>query len=329
MGVMLRLVLGVHGVMLLLALYAAPAPAGLFAVMFDWAALLEPALLFSLSLLALFSPWLSRLPGRIGQVVVIDVVIGVTWAVFVLGEGDLLLAAGARNVAWRPVLLSALIAAGGLWYFELRMKARAPAGTEARIVALNARIRPHFLFNSLNAVLSLIRARPREAESALESLADLFRAAMRDPSNDVRLVEELELGRQYLALEALRLGERLAVDWQVQPGLDDLLMPPLMLQPLLENAVYHGIEPAPEGGVIEVRIARKGDFLMMEIANPITPQGQLFAVHEEGNHMALANIRERLKLYYDLEAQLDVQASSTRYLVKIMLPCHWAKKAAV
>ena len=204
-----------------------------------------------------------------------------------------------------------------LAYFELRARAFSPAQTEARLAALNARIRPHFLFNSLNAVLSLIRARPQQAEEALESLSDLFRAAMRDPAELVSLADEIALGRQYLELEKLRLGERLAVDWQIGPISMDLPIPPLMLQPLLENAVYHGIEPAPAGGVVRIVIGQRGDELVIAIANPTA--GQL--PHAAGNQMAVANIRERLALYYDLEARLEIEAGADHYEVRIILPC--------
>jgi len=215
------------------------------------------------------------------------------------------------------VLLAMATAGLLLAYFELRSRALSPAQAEARLAALNARIRPHFLFNSLNAVLSLIRARPQQAEAALESLSDLFRAAMRDPGELVSLADEIDLGRQYLELEKLRLGERLHVDWQLAGVPMDLPIPPLMLQPLLENAVYHGIEPSPEGGAVTVAIRQVGEELRIVISNPTA--GQL--PHAAGNQMALANIRERLALYYDLEARLETEAGDHRYDVRITLPC--------
>ena len=166
-------------------------------------------------------------------------------------------------------------------------------------------------------MLSLIRARPQQAEAALESLSDLFRAAMRDPGELVSLADEIDLGRQYLELEKLRLGERLHVDWQLAGVPMDLPIPPLMLQPLLENAVYHGIEPSPEGGAVTVAIRQVGEELRIVISIPTA--GQL--PHAAGNQMALANIRERLALYYDLEARLETEAGDHRYDVRITLPC--------
>jgi len=222
----------------------------------------------------------------------------------------------------RAALLGGLAAAALLAYFALRAKAFSPALAEARLQALTARIRPHFLFNSLNAVLSLIRADPRRAETALEELADLFRALMRDHRDLLPLADEIALCRQYLDLEKLRLGERLNVEWGVVEIPEDLKVPPLLLQPLLENAVYYGIEPSNEAGTIRIRFARKGDELHIGLANPCPVGGPASG----GNHMAIANIRERLALYYDLEARLEtdeVELKSGRreYRVRIVLPC--------
>ncbi len=143
----------------------------------------------------------------------------------------------------------ALLATGALLlYFQLRSRALSPAITEARLQALQARIRPHFLFNSINAVLSLVRSEPARAEEALQDMAELFRVLMRDNRELAPLADEVELCRQYLELEQLRLGERLQVDWNVKSMPGDALVPPLVLQPLLENAVYHGIEPSSAAG---------------------------------------------------------------------------------
>jgi two-component system sensor histidine kinase AlgZ len=144
---------------------------------------------------------------------------------------------------------------------------------------------------------------------------------MRDPGELVSLADEIELGKQYLELERLRLGDRLNVDWQIDDVALDLPIPPLMLQPLLENAVYHGIEPTPEGGTVRIAIGQRGDELRIVIANPTTGQIQNAA----GNRMALANIRERLALYYDLEARLDSESLNHHHEVRISLP--WRKKA--
>jgi two-component system sensor histidine kinase AlgZ len=313
-GVMLRVLLVVNAMALAAALIQAPEPAGWVARYVEMAALVEPLLLLALGLLAALRDVLRKLPLRLGQLAVVMLVAGLAFAQNSfwqsLGFGD-----GANPL--RPMLLAMAASVVLLGYFELRARAFSPAQTEARLAALNARIRPHFLFNSLNAVLSLIRARPQQAEVALESLSDLFRAAMRDPGELVSLADEIALGKQYFELEKLRLGERLAVDWQIGAVFMGQPIPPLMLQPLLENAVYHGIEPAPEGGVVRIAIEQRGEELRIAIANPTVAAGQ----HASGNQIAVANIRERLALYYDLEARLEIDAGKQTYEVRIILPC--------
>ena len=314
-GVMLRVLLGINALAALAALLQAAQLSDWPACYVELAALVEPLLLLGLGVLALLRDWLWRLPLRVGQAAVLAVVGGLT----------LLLVAGARSLPLggaggspeRTLLLALATSALLLFYFELRARAYSPALVEARLAALNARIRPHFLFNTLNAVLSLIRLQPQRAEAALESLADLFRAALRDPGVLSTLNDEIELGRQYLDLEQLRLGERLRVEWQLAVPTRELPLPPLLLQPLLENAVHHGIEPKPDGGCIDVQIALRGEQLILSVANPRTPN----ASDPAGNQMALANIRERLMLYYDLEARLEIEAGETAYRVVIMLPC--------
>jgi two-component system sensor histidine kinase AlgZ len=217
---------------------------------------------------------------------------------------------------WRPAFWSALTAAAVFAWLNLRARAQSPALTEARLQALTARIRPHFLFNSLNAVLGVIRADPRRAEAALEELADLFRVLMRENRELVPLSDEIALARQYLDLERLRLGERLQVSWQVDSYPPDALVPPLLLQPLLENAVYHGIEPSETPGEVTVRLAREDGRIRIELTNPCGPA----QAQGHGNQMALANIRERLMLFYDLEARLETRQADGRYTVNIELP---------
>ena len=310
---MLRVLLGVNALAALGALIQASTLAEWGERFIDLASIVEPLLLICLGLLSLLRDVLWRLRLRVGQACVLAL-IAVMAALMHGYAGSLNLVDAAVS---RSILLALATTGLLLAYFELRSRAFSPAQAEARLAALNARIRPHFLFNSLNAVLSLIRARPQQAEAALESLSDLFRAAMRDPAELVSLADEIALGRQYLELEQLRLGDRLSLDWQIDNVSLDLPIPPLMLQPLLENAVYHGIEPAPVGGVITVLVRRRGDELHIRIANPTVGQ----ATHAAGNHMALANIRERLALYYDLEARLETEVADNRYEVRIVLPC--------
>jgi two-component system sensor histidine kinase AlgZ len=207
-------------------------------------------------------------------------------------------------------------AAAVLFYLDLRSRAFSPALAEARLMALTARIRPHFLFNSLNAVLGVIRSDPRRAEQALEELSDLFRVLMGENRELVTLGEEFALCRQYLELEHLRLGERLNVAWDVDACPADAQVPPLMLQPLLENAVYHGVEPAPQPATVTIRATREGEEIRIVLSNPYHGENAQHA----GNRMALDNIRERLMLFYDLEARLETEAKEGRFRVEIRLP---------
>jgi two-component system sensor histidine kinase AlgZ len=274
----------------------------------------QPVLWLSLALLALLSPVLRRADYPVGIAATFAIVALTTVLMghatdSVLGFGP---AATDRNVFFA---LAGTITA--LLYFHLRGRALSPALTEARLQALQARIRPHFLFNSLNAVLSLVRADPRRAETALEDLADLIRVFMADNRDLAPLEHEVELCRQYLGLEQLRLGERLHVEWHADNMPRDALVPPLVLQPLIENAVYHGIEPSTEPGTIVINIFQARGELHMVLRNPHRPS----APHHSGNGMALANIRERLALHFDEEGRLTTEIRDGHYQVHIRMPC--------
>ena len=205
-------------------------------------------------------------------------------------------------------------------YFELRAKAFSPALGEARLQALQARIRPHFLFNSLNAVLSLIRTDPLRAETALEDLADLFRVLMRDTRDMTTLKEEIRLCEQYLAIEKIRLGDRLQVSWQIEnlseQELQDAKIAALLLQPLLENAVHYGVEPSVKPAMIMVAIRRALDKIEITVNNPFHLDARL----PQGNHMALENIRQRLALLYDIEAKLSYGVLGSSFEVSLYFP---------
>jgi two-component system, LytTR family, sensor histidine kinase AlgZ len=277
------------------------------------AAYLEPLLLMELVALSAVSVFLARLPYRTGYAAIVAIVMALT-ALYhgLVGQVS---TEPAVSLA-RSVVLSGLVAAALLGYLRLRAKAYSPALAEARLQALQARIRPHFLFNSLNAVLALIRRDPRRAERALEDLADLFRTLMSEPRQFVRLADEIALLERYAGLEQLRLGERLRITWELDAAPSDALMPPLVLQPLLENAVFHGVEPGTAPGEVLVRIERRGDRVLARIENPFVEEQQRRA----GNRMALENIRERLALFFDAEARIRTSATHARYRVEIEMP---------
>lgn len=317
LGVWLRILLIANALAALAAFAGNQRLAELPAELALLAASVEPPLIASLVLLQPIQRLLVRLPYAAGVTLTLGIALASTALWHALGMSTEALASAQGNLA-RELFWAGLCATALLAYFNLRARLQSPALAEARLMALSARIRPHFLFNALNAVLGVMRSDPRRAEVALEELADLFRVLMRDNRELVRLSDEIALARQYLDLERLRLGERLQVRWDVESCPPDALMPPLMLQPLLENAVYHGIEPADQPGEIAIGFARRGDQLQIEMSNPFDAGAE----RHPGNQMALANIRERLMLFYDLEARLEtrVEADSGRYVVRIVLP---------
>jgi len=277
-------------------------------------ALAQPSLLLTLLGLCATGRWLRGVPYRAG----VGLALALGMAVPVLATWWLTpLLAGLRPIPLTGVAIFALLVGAGLLaYFNLRARALSPAITEARLQALQARIRPHFLFNSLTAVLSLVRSDPRRAEHALENMADLFRALMNNASQLAPLADEVALTRAYLELEQLRLGDRLRVSWHIDKMPGDALIPPLAIQPLVENAVYHGIEPQREGGEISLNIYRSADKVHIVVRNPIATD----VSHHRGNRIALDNIRERLLLHFDLDAQLKLEPLGAVYQVHIVIP---------
>ena len=313
LGVMLRILLVATAMSLAAAVIQASSWNVLMDQWFGISALVQPIVVLSLVVLGLVTRWLHRLDYKVavGLVILIELVIASAVVSF---TSSLFESATADMV--RAMLFTAVATAVMLGYFNLRSRALSPAITEARLQALQARIRPHFLFNSINAVLSLVRSQPRRAETALEDMADLFRVLMADNRDLAPLQNEIELCRQYLSLEQLRLGERLQLDWHVDNMPGDALVPPLVLQPLLENAVYHGIEPSIEPGVVSINIYHVRNEVHMVLRNPYRKEGS----HHSGNKMALGNIRERLHLHFDAEASLKTSVGDNSYEVHITLP---------
>ena len=312
LGVMARVLVAVNALAAAGVLFAAPHPGGALQQFMSTAAYLEPLLLIALLALASLSPLLARLPYWSGYAAVVGIVL-----VLVALYNTLVMRLPADPPPLGAALaLAALVAAGLLGYLRLLAKAYSPALVEARLQALQARIRPHFLFNSLNAVLSLIRRDPKRAERALEDLADVFRTLMSEPRQFVRLADEISLLERYAGIEQLRLGERLRIIWELDAAPTDALLPPLVLQPLLENAVFHGVEPGTAAGEVLVRIERRGDRVLARIENPYVADQQ----RRVGNRMALENNRERLALFFDAEARIETSADGRRYRVEIEMP---------
>jgi len=313
LGIMLRVLVIVNVAAAAAAIVKSPDLLAAWWQFIESSALVEPLLILSLLVLAALSNVLRRIPYWAAAMVVLSVELVLATALYLAGR---ILLGDEPSALERYWALVALTTSALLAYFHLRERALSPALSEARLQALQARIRPHFLFNSINAVLSLIRQEPKRAEAALEDMADLFRVLMADNRELTPLVREIELCRQYLGIEQLRLGERLRVDWQIDAFPRDALVPPLVLQPLLENAVYHGIEPRSEPGTISIHVYALRDELHAVLRNPYREASD----HHAGNRMALANIRERLALHFDAEARLSVKASDDAYEVRIVMP---------
>jgi len=195
------------------------------------------------------------------------------------------------------------------------------AESEARLQALQSRIRPHFLFNSMNTIAGLTRTRPDMAAEVVQDLADLFRVSLRDASRPSSLADELEFARRYLNIEHQRLGDRLQVEWDLQGLPDDAMMPALILQPLLENAVYHGIETATEPGTIRI-VGRYGQRRVdLSIFNSLPSDYEVS--HRKGNQLALDNIRQRLAGVFLGQASLTEQEDTGGFRVRLVFPHPW------
>ncbi|MDQ2076918.1 sensor histidine kinase [Marinimicrobium sp. ABcell2] len=284
--------------------------------------------LVSAVILCRLRPRLGRWPPVRAGAVSYGVVLLVTLVFSVLGQllmrGFFNLPLGVDGWELASNLLTAAILAGiGLRYLYLQQQLRNQQQAElnARIQALQSRIRPHFLFNSMNSIASLIAIDPQAAERAVEDLCILFRASLAEPTL-IPLNRELELCRGYIAIEQLRLGARLELDWQIEPLPDSVTVPALLLQPLLENAVFHGVEPLPEGGCIAVHVARSGSMLAIHISNPLPSRPTLPSSRaaRHGNRMALDNIRHRLSAHYGPSASLVESVDDARFSLVITYP---------
>ena len=219
----------------------------------------------------------------------------------------------------RTVAIGAIIIGLAMRYLYISSEWRRSIFLEAqsRISALQALIRPHFLFNSMNTIASLTRTNPRQAEEAVEDLSDLLRANLGVTKDRTSLKQELELASIYQRIEKLRLGDRLKVRWNVADLPMRALIPSLTIQPLLENAIYHGIELLPSGGEVTVTGKRDGKYLSIEVSNPVALNAPR---RTDGNQMALANTRQRYELAYGSRASVDVTDSGDRYSVRIRFP---------
>lgn len=276
--------------------------------------------------------WLARKPLRpaigwslaimVGTVALLSeavYLLGVFWADRI-GAPSALFPSRHAGFVLPNVVIAAIVGALTLRYFYVTQQWRRSVELQARarINALQARIRPHFLFNSMNTIAALTRSNPARAEEAIEDLADLFRASLAEARAQITLQEEIDIARIYQRMEQLRLGDRLRVQWDVGALPPRALVPSLLLQPLLENAIGHGIESLPEGGTVIVRGRTDGADFVLEVANPVHRGSQSLPRH--GNRMALDNIRERLELAFPGRAVVEINESETSFCVRLRFP---------
>jgi two-component system sensor histidine kinase AlgZ len=311
-GVVLRAVLFVEAVAGVIAMFGAT-------TFFDWVthlALLTggalPATLVWLIVACSLKKVLARL-GSVGQQmagVALGAVAGL-YACGVLVMVGLLESAPWLASAFSGALLSAVLVAA----LVARARAITPAATAARLSELQSRIRPHFLFNTLNSAIALVRAEPAKAEALLEDLSDLFRHALMEQGEFVTLADEIALAQRYMAIEQIRFGDRIQVEWVLDPQASLAKLPPMLLQPLVENAVKHGVEPSAMGAQIRISTQRRGSSAVIKVTNTV-PAGQGL----RGNGVALDNVRDRLKLLHDVQGQFRSVLKDGVFQVRIEVP---------
>ncbi len=228
-----------------------------------------------------------------------------------------------RGLLLRALGIGAIVGVAVLHYLYLQYlwQRQMEAENSARLQALHSRIRPHFLFNSMNTIASLTRSDPKLAERVVEDLADLFRVSLGDAAKPSTLANELALARQYLSIEQVRLGDRLRVEWELEELPESVMMPPMILQPLLENAVYHGVEPAAEGGTIVITGCYRRRRINLSIRNSLPPDGE--GSHRQGNQLAMENIRARLAGVFEMEASLTASHVDGEHQVRLVFPHPW------
>ncbi len=226
------------------------------------------------------------------------------------------LARSAGGLRLAGVGLAGALLAGAWWvWLEQRSRLWQPVDASVRLAELQSRIRPHFLFNALNTALALVRVDPARAEAVLEDLAQLFRVALADTGTSVSLDEEIDLAQRYLAIEQIRYGKRLQLSWDIDARVGAARVPPLVLQPLVENAVRHGIEPAQQGGRIWVQAAVRRGLAVILVSNTVPD-----APSTPGHGIALRNVRERLRLLHDVAGSCDVWREGDLFRARITVP---------
>ncbi len=301
---------------------------------FEWAHfgavsfLVQWIVLASAACLCPLRPWLKHQIGLVAGTVSYGIVLLLTAVFTLLGQW-----LSAQNffknnmTVLENLMISAIFAGVVLRYFYLQQQLhnREQAELQARIQALQSRIRPHFLFNSMNSIVSLIDIDPKAAEKMVLDLAQLFRASLSELSI-VSLEDEVKLCKQFVSIEKTRLGDRLELDWQISMGEKPVEIPSLLLQPLIENAIYHGVQPLPEGGTVTVKIDVGDQYVNIDVRNPFTAPTAISQDDSKNNGMALENIYHRLQAHYDDLANIESSQNNNEFSISIRYPIHYIKK---
>jgi len=311
-GVVLRAVLFVQSVVAVAAMFGAATPQDWLTRMALFTGATLPATLLWLIVACGLKKLLARLRPALQQAA--GVALGALAGLY--GCAMLGLFGSLQSAPWwASAFAGALLSAALVAALMLRAKGRAPTAVAARLAELQARIRPHFLFNTLNSAIALVRAEPRQAERLLEDLSDLFRHALKEQGESVTLAEEIALAQRYLAIEQVRFGARIRIAWALDAAAESARLPPLLLQPLVENAVKHGVEPSASGADIRVSTQRRGSRVVIKVSNT-TPASNSAG----GSGTALANVRERLSLLHDVQARFQSGLKDGVYQVRIEVP---------
>ena len=313
-GTILRALLGVQLVVAAGAAFGSSSLAAWLGRAAVGAAVSVPATLAWLVACCWATRLLARLPaaGRIACAAAVGA--GAAWAaclplrIIGMDAGD------AVNVA-PAVGVGALLGAFIYHWLELRVRATLPAATEAGLISLQSRVQPHFLFNTLNTAIALVRVDPNRAEEVLEDLSELFRAALGALEGDSTLGEEIRLARLYLDIEGMRFGKRLEVEWDLDDGVAHARVPPLLLQPLVENAVRHGVEPNDAGGRVQIRTRERNGRAWVQVLNTVG------GTAPPGHGIGLASSRERLRLMHDIRSEFQAGTiADGRFRVRLAVP---------
>lgn len=281
----------------------------------------------SIILVCMLGRVINRISSIRAGVVILAITTFFTCMASIMGLAGLSYASG-TIVYWdslfvlKNIFISSIITALALRYFYHQQKwnEHVKSDSNAKYDALQSRMRPHFLFNSLNTIAQLITVDPVRAEDALLDLADIFRTTL-DKRSRITLGEELDVTMRYLRMEGLRLGKRrLSVVWDMEKNAlpFEMQIPPLLLQPLVENAIYHGIQPRKEGGTLGISLYETGEYLEISVSNPVPPEGT--TSHSKGNHIAQENLKKRLEIAYGDRAQLSLTKTAHLYRVAFRIP---------